>query len=199
VVWAAPLVVAGGVGWLMTVADSSARSLPVVQPVRRPLSTDLELWSYPGVVNLHIISASEADLRDDQLVIGVSVGGRHRAYLIDALRPLEGHVVNDYFADAPVTVSYCDLHECVKVYTDDGIEHPLDVGVGGTVGMIGDGSMFLTVSDDRYRQDTGRPLRADAADPFPYAVTSHRRTTWGEWRATHPEPETDVYVGPANH
>lgn len=169
--------------------------MPTAAPAPRPSATDTDLRSFPVVVDIHAIPAGEARLADDQVVIGVSVGSQHRAYLLDALRPLEGHVVNDYFADTPVTVSYCDLHECVKVYSDDETDHPLDIAVGGIVGRVGDGSLLLFVGNDRYRQDTGQPFRPDRDQSFPYTVTAHRRTTWGEWRTAH--PDTDVYVGPA--
>src|SRR5688500_4441346 len=70
--------------------------------------------------------------REDAEVIGVSVNGRHRADILDAFRPVEQHVYNDLLDDTPVTVTYCDLAECIRVYTDPERKERLDVAVGGS-------------------------------------------------------------------
>src|SRR5262249_42944941 len=43
-----------------------------------------------------------------------------------------------------------------------------------------------------YYQSTTRPLSADAA-PFPFQQLPIVQTTWGKWRASH--PDTTLFVG----
>ena len=130
--------------------------------------------------------------RDDAPVIGVSAAGRHRAYLLQALMRPDAHVYNDLLGDAPVTVTFCDLDECVQVFTAPGRERPLDIEVGGADGRRAR-KLVLRVGATRYWQDTGLPLHNDATSVFPYVKADFVRTSWGQWREAH--PDTDVYVG----
>src|SRR5262245_60665997 len=65
---------------------------PPPPPARRPLSTPFIL---PGLRQPPTVPAATADVPDDAEVLGVSAGGRHRAYLVTALSRLRSHVVND--------------------------------------------------------------------------------------------------------
>jgi hypothetical protein len=166
-------------GWGAASGDS-----PPFEPVDQPV-----IQTAPA------LPAGSAGLRDDDEVIGVAAGGRHRAYLVAALAPVELHVVNDELGGVPVTVAYCDRTDCVHAYTGPHGKGPLDIGVGGYLGVYDAGSMVLRVGSQLYRQDTGLALGQEAS-PFPYAETGFERTTWKAWRAAH--PDTDVYVGPSS-
>jgi hypothetical protein len=121
-------------------------------------------------------------------VIGVTVRGRHRAYLLGALaRGPAFHVVNDRVGGRPLTVAYCDIHDCVQVLAGEG-EARLEVRVAGKDGK----SMFLAVGGHHYREDTLEPLEA-GAPPFPYRRYAWERTTWGAWKQAH--PDTDICLG----
>jgi Protein of unknown function (DUF3179) len=138
-------------------------------------------------------AAGAARLPDGTAVIGLSVGPLHRAYVLDALAPVERHVVNDLLGRVPVTVTYCDRTGCVGVFTGPGGDRPLEVAVAGWSGHYDEGGMVLRVGTACYRQDTGAPLADDSGPPFPYARGEYERTTWGHWREEH--PDTDVYAG----
>jgi len=139
------------------------------------------------------VPAAEADLREDVEGGGVSAGGRDRGYVLAALVPVRAHVVNDLLGDSPLTVTYCDRNDCVRVFTGPP-GPPLGLAVGGWDNREDRRGLVLRLGADYYRQDTGAPPDGITASPFPYAVTDYERTTWGRWRATH--PDTDVYVGP---
>jgi hypothetical protein len=155
----------------------SGNGQPAMPPVRRP-----RIWP-----------AGTAGVPDDAEVIGVSAGGRSRAYLVRAFAPIHGHVVNDQLGAVPVTVSFCGIAECAQVFTGSGKEGPLEVGVAGFHGEYDWGSMVLRVGAWHYQQKTGVPMEQDAP-PFPYARLAFQRTTWKQWRAAH--PDTDVYLAP---
>jgi hypothetical protein len=129
-------------------------------------------------------------LRDDTEVIGVSVDGRHRAYVLDALRPAAQHVYNDLLGDTPVTVTYCDLAECVRVFTGPERKRRLELAVGGSH-PSGQRRMVLWFRAGLYEQETGQLVRGTTAGRLPLDELKYLRTTWGEWKRRH--PDTDVY------
>jgi hypothetical protein len=139
------------------------------------------------------VPAAEADLREDVEVVGVSAAGRYRAFVLAALIPVRAHVVNDLLGDSPLTVTYCDRNDCVRVFTGPPGQ-PLDLVVGGWDNREDGRGLVLRVGAAYYRQATGAPPNGTTATPFPYAAADFERTTWGRWRAAH--PDTDVYVGP---
>lgn len=166
-------------GWLASAGEPSPGDEP-----------ELVLLDQPPVVATPARPARATRLRPDARVIGVTVGGRHRAYVLSALKSIRRHVVNDQLAGVPVTVSYCDRTDCAVAYTTAGGQAaPLDLSVGGWSEAGPEAGMLVTAGGHRYRQASGQPLQADAP-PFPYQVVAVEKTTWAEWRAAH--PDTDV-------
>lgn len=141
---------------------------------------DVRLTS-PGI-QYPIVSRAEADVLDDNVeVLGLSITGKARAYSIAALsRGPQGHVVNDLIGQVPVTVTFCDLSGCARVFTKAESAQALDIGVGGIRG----GKMILLIDGGEYAQD---------AHDVPLEPLQYEKTTWGRWKAAH--PESDVYVG----
>ena len=150
------------------------------------------LLNFSPVRQPAVVSAEEAGLKDDDEVIGVSAEGRHRAYLLSALLPLGGHVVNDLVGEVPVTVAYCDRSDCTKVFTSPSGAPAHNMTVGGWDNRFGGQALLLRIGFSRYRQDN-QELVAGDVKPFPYAPSDFVRTTWGRWRQEH--PDTDVYLG----
>lgn len=137
-----------------------------------------------------IVPAGDAAIGPEEAVIGVEVGGKARAYRLDAFQRPTGHLVNDLVGNVPVSVSYCDQTDCIRVFVDPGGGAALPIEV---VGMV-NGEMVLKIDGTCYYQKSGRPLAPeDVREVIPYQVLSPSRTTWEEWRQEH--PETDVYVG----
>ena len=92
-----------------------------------------------------------------------------------------------------VTVTYCDLNECVKAFGGGERRVPLDIAQAGLL----DGHMLLKVAGVSYDQETGEVVETPQGtppQPFPYATIPSTRTTWGKWKTQH--AETDVYMGP---
>ena len=155
---------------------------------------DQDLIELPPLVAPVASTPDEARVRSDADVIGVTVDGRHRAYVVATLTPIREHVVNDLVGNTPLTVTYCDRTDCVRAFTADDRSTPLDLAVGGWVRANGRSGMLLRSGRHRYLQATGQPF--DEKGPqFPYREVQVKRTTWAKWRAAH--PDTDVYVGGA--
>jgi hypothetical protein len=135
--------------------------------------------------------AGEARLADEEVVIGVEIGGEARAYRLEAMKNREQHVINDVVAGVPLTVTYCDLTDCARAFTDPASRGPLDVSLGG---LKGD-RMMIKVGDRFFLQDSLEPVDSDGAGPpFPYLPFPTMCTSWKSWREAH--PHTDVYVWP---
>ena len=165
----------------------------VLRPTRQGQPTPALLSGYQitpmssGVVRPRTVAASVAGLPDQEMVIGIKVHGKARAYRVAALVPILDHVVNDVVDAVPVSVTFCDQTRCTRVFTDDGTE-PLELVTAAFV----DG-LVLKSHGRLYRQDTG--AAADQVDdsPLPYETLPFEETTWARWRAEN--PDTDVYLG----
>jgi hypothetical protein len=186
--------------WLL---GASAAVLSVVQPsflsstAPRPPGYEPTLtfdrpFDAPGIRQPAARPGAEvAALADDEPIIGVRAGGRTRAYLVRALAMgPEFHIVNDALGRVPVTVTYCNLYHCTRLFTSAGAGGPLEISQGG----LKSGSMVLKTGGHPYRQDSSAPLE-EGEPAFPYDPYPGDETTWGAWRRDH--PDTDVYVGDA--
>jgi hypothetical protein len=170
-------------------------------PEDDPLRNQLVL-PFPGIKQPGTASAKEAYLDGEEQVIGVCIGPKARAY---RLRILEGslhHVVNDIIDGVPVSVTYCNLNHCAKVFTSSSVKGPLDLAMGGRHAS----ELVLVAEGHYFYQESGAPLPPNAFRKgsrlerfmdksssvlFPYQELSFERMTWKEWKKAH--PETDVF------
>jgi hypothetical protein len=132
--------------------------------------------------------SSEVRLSDDTKIIGVSHQGKYRAYPVPLMSGMMDHVVNDLVptqdgdGNSPVTVTYCSMTKCVRVFTGDlseGAKH-LDLG---TLGLL-DGGLALRWKGRQFKQND----QIEGLTDLPFELT-----TWGEWKSKH--PETEVFAG----
>lgn len=160
------------------------------------------------------LAAKDAGLAPDEKVIGVVVGGKARAYRIKAMEGRSQHLVNDLIAGVPVSVAYCNLTECVRVYTGPAGSGPLDLAVAGLL----DNEMIMNVGGAPYFQGSGKLVGPDVlgssrnpvavsfarnakaaagsergSREIPYATLTPVLTTWKSWVEQH--PESDVFTG----
>jgi len=151
----------------------------------------LQPFRMEGIVRPPIVEAGASGLRPDEEVIGIEVDGHPRAYRLAAFRDRSHHVVNDMIDGVPVTVSYCDLSDCVRTYTDHAKSVPLEVSVAG---LFEGGELVLDVGGHLFFQKTGKPLKpGEGPSSLPLERLSPIRTTWEQWRREH--PSTGVYQG----
>jgi hypothetical protein len=134
--------------------------------------------------------AHDAGLQPDEKVIGIELGGESRAYRFSAFEPLDAHLVNDVVAGVPVSVAYCDITGCLRVYTDSRASQPLDLSVAGTL----DDQMIIQHAGAMFFHDSGHSVEPGGNAPaIPYTLISPTVTTWQEWSKKH--PDTRVYLG----
>lgn len=141
-----------------------------------------------AIIQPPVVPAAKARLSDGEEVIGVVVDGHARAYRLTAFASMFKHVVNDMINDTPVSVTYCDLMNCVRVFTDEDSDDPLELRTGG----YNKGMLLQVEGYGFYAQDNGTPAH-EGMKAFPYDAMKFERMTWREWRARH--PKTDVYEG----
>ena len=135
-------------------------------------------------------TAAEASLAPDELIFGVEVGGKARAYRLAAFDDPSGHLVNDLIGGVPVSVAYCNMTRCVRVYTDPNSSAPLDAEVSGLL----NGQMIIKLGGIMYFHNAGLPVEPDKnPPPIPYRRLTPTVTTWEVWTKQH--PQTDVFVG----
>lgn len=144
-----------------------------------------------------VLPAAQARLRDDEIVIGVAVGGEARAYPVNQMWRPENEVLNDTLGGTPIATTWCPVAHSAVVYERrlDGAKPggaPLELGAVG----LEKGVFILYDSATRswWSQVAGRGVRG----PMEGRALARRPstlTTWGAWRRLH--PETTVFVDPA--
>ncbi|MCP3978048.1 MAG: DUF3179 domain-containing protein [bacterium] len=140
----------------------------------------------PPLVRPPVVAAADAAyLKDKHIVFGITIDGESRAY---PKRILAWHeLVRDTLGGKPLTLVYCTLCGAVVPYSSlvDGRELTL-----GTSGLLyrSNKLMFDEETKSLWSSLGGQPVVG------PYSGTELRlerysvvATTWGEWRAAHPE------------
>lgn len=131
--------------------------------------------------------ASEVDIADDQEIIGIRFGDLKRAYPTKYMSGMLNHVVNDLLVAAdgvqrPISVTFCDMTNCVRVLTSETVGGSSHLNVG-TLGLI-DGGLALRWNGRQFKQTE----QIEELEDVPF-----ERMTWGEWKSKY--PETEVLVG----
>ena len=96
----------------------------------RSNSNDL-LRILPGVVQPPVVDPPNVPWKDEEEVVGVTVNGQSRAYLVEALSRPDYHVINDLIGLVPVSITYCNINRCARAFTQEGAKRPLDIAIGG--------------------------------------------------------------------
>ena len=137
----------------------------------------------PPVYSPVFVPAHEANLPDDELVIGLAIGNDARAYPAGILFFRE--MVNDRVNDIPVLVSWCPRCYTALVHDRRIDGEPL---VFGNQGALYQGAMtwFDHKSGSVWSQPLGSALAGPEAGATLRLIPS-QLTTWGGWRNSHPE------------
>jgi hypothetical protein len=196
----------GGVWWLLLTAVLALQCVMVVALVandraarqrelermsldKNPRALLLQNDSKP-IVRPRVLAATAARLRPEERVVGVEVGGRPRAYVLAAFDDPGRHVVNDLVNGVPVSVVYCNLTRCLRVYTDSANSRPLDIQAAG----LFNGEMVVRLRGALYLQSSGKALDpVGTPSSAPYELLVPTLATWSEWTRRH--PDTDVCLG----
>lgn len=144
----------------------------------------------PALTNPEIVSATSADLKPSDRVIGISLNGESRAY---PLRILNWHeAVNDTIGGAPIVATYCPLCDSAAVFDRRHGDEVMEFGISG---LLYNSNVLLY---DRQANDSQESLWSQVkleAVTGPNAGAQLETlpsdlTTWSDWRAEHPETTT---------
>ena len=138
----------------------------------------------PALTRPEVVSiAAAVHLRDDDRLIGVSIGGESRAYPIRALMYHEA--VNDEIAGTPIAVVYCPLCDSVSVVDRrlGGTVH--DFGISGL--LVNSNVLLFDRSDDSLWSQVGLtaisgPNAGRSLVHLPWEIM-----TTAAWREAHPD------------
>ncbi len=138
----------------------------------------------PSIDNPKFVDASEADfVSDDDLVIGVNQQGEIKAYPLFIMTWHE--IVNDYFGNIPVAVTYCPL-----CFTNQVFERIIDDKVVefGTSGKLYNSNlvMYDRLTGSYWSQGLGLAIKGELTGmelgKIPFDVVR-----WSDWKELYPE------------
>jgi hypothetical protein len=168
-------------------------SWPVPAPEATPGFSLEGLASIPAysIRQPRSVPAAQAALADKEEVIGVSMGGKHRAYRLEALGgSMPMHVINDRLGEIPLSVTHCDRTDCTRVFNGEAGDDLLDLHASGWYRR----QMMIRAGPGVYFHGTSEPVHPSFPS-FPYAELTFERTTWKAWREAHPDTDVCVRVG----
>lgn len=126
------------------------------------------------------VTAEEAKLMDQDMVIGVVAGDEACAYSCEAMSQIDSHVINDVVGGKGLTVTFCDRTDHARILCSESEGTPPKVQVGG----LTDDAMVLYIGGKMYEQ---------TSPEVPLSDHKFLRTTWKHWKTLH--PNTLVYTG----
>jgi hypothetical protein len=163
--------------------------LPAGAPGQAPPPGGL---AYPIRVATHAVPGPGAEPRDVDMVLGVVAGGQARAYPVSLLWGESAHTLNDELGRTPVAVALCPLAGVAAAFERRSGRDALELGHVSEVRLD-----TLVLYDARTRSRFGLltgeafegPLEGRRLARLPSLFT-----TWGRWKALH--PETTLHVDP---
>jgi hypothetical protein len=155
----------------------------------RSKSNDL-LRTMPGVAQPPVVDPRAVPWKGEDAVVGVTVNGQSRAYLVEALSRPDYHIINDLIGLVPVSITYCNINRCARAFTQEGAKSPLDIAVGGQHNLR---ELLLLVDGARFHQDDLKPYDpGHGPASFPYQQVPLTITTWGKWKKLHPDTQASL-------
>lgn len=135
----------------------------------------------PGVVDPRFTDATSTSLAAADEIIGIVIADQAFAFARRVMHSPEKHIINLCIDENPVSVTYCDIVDTVRVLHGPHGIRPLDLRVGG---MDVNQQLVVLLGGVRYGQ--GSP-------DVPLADYAFERTTLERWIAEH--PESMIYQG----
>ncbi len=164
-------------------------------PPKRPI-TD------PPLLSAQEIGGQEVgpQLADNELVLGVAVNGKARAYPINMLNGPSREIINDVLGGVPIAATWCHLCHNTVVYDrradeyragerrDDDRRANRQTLTFAVSGMLWNRNLVMVDSEtgSLWSHFLGRAMSGPLKGTRLQAIPSEL-TTWGEWRREHPE------------
>ena len=156
----------------------------------RPYDTTDEICDcIPAADNPALTTAQEATwLKDEDIVFGIEVNGAYRAYPRRIMEIRE--MVNDTLGGRDLAIPYCTLCGAAQAYFTDQLPEGIERPILRTSGLLIRSNKVMydirthSVFDTFLGKAVTGPL---AARGLQLQQTSVVTTSWGAWRAAHPE------------
>lgn len=177
------VVVLGGTFWYGTWSVRHVPSDTTTWPT--------QLMSLPPYMAPLPVLADDPRISPRSIVLGVTIGGRHRAYALHSMSNNVTHIVNDKLGDLPLTVAYCDRTHCYRAFTTSNRKTPLELSVGGWLNKDGIPDMLVLDVTHRYKLKSGESLDPNLP-PIPYDSVTVEKMSWEDWQNAH--PDTDLVI-----
>lgn len=141
---------------------------------------------FPAIVNPPNIPSDEADelLRDEELVIGVTIAGQSRAYPVNMLTRPHREIFNDTLAGRAIVVTWCHLCHNAIVYAAQAGGKKLTFVVSGMLwkhNLVMRDVETKSLWSHMLGQAMDGPLKGTPLKLLPSVLT-----TWQAWRRMHP-------------
>jgi hypothetical protein len=144
----------------------------------KPLTIHVD---FPGIDRPEFKKVSEVDVSESSPVVGIELGDLTYAFVLQGMIDPEAHIANMIIGETPISVSYCDLVDAVRVFTCQQTKLiPLHVG-----GLNIHKELVLLLDGKRYNQ---------SSDAIPLSDYPFVRTSFGDWTRKH--PSSRVYIAP---
>lgn len=166
----------------------SDQNVPPTEAEMKLLSSPMDNTPFmsPGIENPLFVSAEDAEIAPEAEIIGVVFETQSFAFPLRQLTGMRDHVVNHVVdhgdGQVPLSVTFCDMNDCVRVLSSREATGSLKIS---TVGRS-QGEMLLQFDDRRFLQ---------SADGIPLEDVPFERTTFERWLELH--PDSKIYVGRA--
>jgi len=175
-----------GVGWQLGHAPFAAPTEPIDSPI------DLSQFKRatimppkPAVIDPPHVTAEQSDVRPEELVLGIVIGGEARAYPLNMLSGPIREILNDTLAGEPVAVTWCDFCHDAIVYSRRVNQQVLTLIVAGS---MWEQSMVIRDNEtgSLWSQVLGRAMEGELAGQT-LEILPAVNTTWSDWKHRHPE------------
>lgn len=131
------------------------------------------VYDVPGVTPRQLPVASDVAMRDSTPVVGIEANGETFAFSLPTMYEPIHHIVNVFAGADAISVTYCPLVDCVRVFRRRG-DRPTPLRLGG---LNERSELVLLLDGTRYDQSS---LQLPLED-FPF-----QRLTFGQWKRQHP-------------
>jgi hypothetical protein len=131
----------------------------------------------------HFVSAQDADLAGEELIVGLIIGGESRAYPVRLLSLHE--VVNDRVGDLSFSVTWCPL--CFSPVVYNRVVEGQELSFRASGYLLNDNLVLIDhPTDTLWSQLLGQGIKGAYRGTFLEIIPSSL-TTWEIWSETHPD------------
>jgi len=152
-------------------------------------TTDTPCNCIPAADNPEVTTAEEATwLDDDDTVFGVEVNGEYRAYPRRIMEVRE--MVNDTLGGRDLGIPYCTLCGAAQAFFTDDLPEGIERPILRTSGLLirSNKVMYDVITFSVFDTFLGRAVTGPLAEAnLQLEQASVITTSWGMWRAAHPE------------